>query len=263
MLIEKDKYCNMSYDFSNVFKEIEQTQKRINSLMLPVLDTIAKLCEFIQPILPVLQELSEKFKPMHAIKIMAENQFVFWDYMNMDFVEEIINAKNPNATLRKYFIIDDKNYIMNTIERTINSSYLGENTKLYKQSIDAYWHKNYQLSITGLLAVSDQLLSDFSGNNSTSIFKRAQVIIEKAECNIDIDDDEVSILALVMTFTDTVESLSTNMFPFDGKHPDKLNRHWIMHGRWKRNISQLDCVKIINFIYVIIAMHEYGEKELV
>jgi metal-dependent hydrolase (beta-lactamase superfamily II) len=80
------------------------------------------------------------------------------------------------------------------------------------------------------------------------------------EDNEEIENDEFSVFALLITFRETMESFSRNS-DFKKKEPKNLNRHWIMHGRSRRRKTKLDCIKTIRFIYGIILIDELSKKD--
>lgn len=47
---------------------------------------------------------------------------------------------------------------------------------------------------------------------------------------------------------------------FDEPEPDELCRHWIMHGRWKKPITQLDCIKVLHIMFATIAIGHYSKE---
>ena len=132
--------------------------------------------------------------------------------------------------------------------------------KLFKQAMDAFECGSNDLALLGFLSVTDGLLTDISENVTTSIYKRASPILEKLENSESLENSEYAELALLITFRDTMESLSANS-DFTQKEPMNLNRHWIMHGRSRRRKTKLDCVKMIRFIYGIILLDEFSRKE--
>ena len=83
--------------------------------------------------------------------------------------------------------------------------------------------------------------------------------MRKLEDNEEIENDEFSVFALLITFRETMESFSHNS-DFKKKEPKNLNRHWIMHGRSRRRKTKLDCIKTIRFIYGIILIDELSKK---
>lgn len=206
------------------------------------------------------RSLSESMRPFRAIRVLAENQYVYWSFFTAEFLDEILETNNINRTLREINVKTKYSETEQIIKTIINDQRVSQNQKIFAQAVTAFHHGNVDLSLLGLLAVTDGLLSLISHNNTTSIFKRADAILGKIEDDDDIDNEEYGILALTYTFRKTMETLSANS-SFDKKEPKGLNRHWIMHGRSCRKKTKLDCVKIIRFIYAILLIDDLSKSE--
>lgn len=63
-----------------------------------------------------------------------------------------------------------------------------------------------------------------------------------------MNNDEYSELLLLCTYSRSMD-IFDDYSNFKGREPDNLNRHWFMHGRINRELSRLDCVKIIRMLY--------------
>jgi hypothetical protein len=177
-------------------------------------------------------------------------------------MDELLLEDNTNKRLRTICLSDKTLFISTPIE-TIASHDLIQKwySRLFEQSISAYKEKNYEISSVGLFATIDGLLSDTSGNFGINIYKRANTLLERIEDTDDavFEDSEISILALTWTFRDTMESIRKDI-RFNKREPKNLNRHWTMHGRTRRRKTQLDCIKLIRFIYGLLAIYDYGKK---
>lgn len=207
------------------------------------------------------KNIEEWSRPYRAIQTLANSQYVFWDYLDEVFIDTVLESKNINKTLR---ILNSKaNYAetMNIISKCLESSHIKPYEKLFLQSVNAFKHGDNELSILGFISIIDGLLSDVSYNSTTSVYKRADAILNKIENSEAIENDDYAILSLVMTFRDTMESFSKNE-SFDNPEPKNLNRHWIMHGRSRRRKTKLDCIKMIRFIYGIILIDKLTREEM-
>lgn len=180
-------------------------------------------------------------------------------YLTDDFIDVILESTNINKTLRELCIKNKWRIANQTIQLCEESKLLFPYRKLFSQARTAYNNKQYELAVVGLLPVIDGLLSDVSQNTTTNIFKRADYILQKVESDESISNDEISIIALAWTFRETMQSLCAQV-PFSQKEPKNLNRHWIMHGRSRRKKTQLDCVKLFNFIYAIILIYKLNQE---
>ena len=208
----------------------------------------------------ISKSLYEWSNPYRAIEKMGENQYVYWDYLDKEMIGIILRSNNLNKTMRE--LNSEKNYadIKAVAFKCSQSQRMIPYQKMFKQAMDAFESGNNDLALLGFLSIIDGLLSDVSNNiTSTSIYGRANPILEKLENSEVVENSEYAELALLMTFRDTMESLGAKS-DFSKKEPQNLNRHWIMHGRSRRRRTKLDCVKIIRFIYGIILLDEISRE---
>ena len=208
----------------------------------------------------IAQSMGKWSRQYSAVQKLADNQYVYWDYLDDKTIEIILNSENMNKTLREMNEKCNFKITKEIVNKCLESSYIEPYSKLFFQSINAFENGNCELSVLGLISIIDGLLSDVSNNDTVKIFKRADYIIKKIEDDEDIEDDEISVFMLVMTFRGTMESFSDNS-DFSKKEPKNLNRHWIAHGRSRKRRTKLDCIKMIRFIYGIILIDEFSRKE--
>jgi len=203
--------------------------------------------------------LSNATRPFRVVNKLGEAQFIYWDLLSDGFIDTILNSKDINKSLLEYCQKDNYAKINKTIQKCSKHVLMINYKRLFFQTISAYRNKKYDLSAVGLLAIIDGLLSDVSEKTTTDINRRVDTILEKIELHDIVDNDDVAVLTLVGTLMKTRESLSAS-YPFSGNEPALLNRHWIMHGRSHKRKTQLDCIKLINFIYGIILIHEVARS---
>lgn len=247
--------------FEGVTAFLNELSASINSFCVAYLDTIQNTLNSITiRFAEIAQNLSEWSRPYRAIEKLGENQYVYWDYLNYETIDILLQSNNVNKTMRE--LNSKKNYadIKALALKCNQSSRMIPYQKMFKQAMEAFENGNNDLALLGFLSIIDGLLTDISDNVTTSIFKRADPILRKLEDSEAIENSEYAELTLLITFRDTMESLSANS-DFTQKEPKNLNRHWIMHGRTRRRKTKLDCVKMIRFIYGIILIDELSRKE--
>lgn len=250
-----EQYHDMSKQIAaNIMQPMVEFQKYVTEITRP-------LADFQKNIAAIIAPLAEYTKVLSAIRILGKNQLVFWNYMSKDFIVEILQSKDVNNLMLLYYTKNESLQIKETIQECKYNILIKPYAKLFAQSISAYNRRQYHLSIMGLLGVVDGLLSDMSGKSGTHIESRAKAITDKLNDDIELSQEDFSVWFLYSTFTDIVESIGASA-PFDGPEPKPLNRHWIMHGRTKKKISQLDCIKMINFIYGILLFDKLNSEEV-
>lgn len=249
-----EQYNDMSEQFvKNIIQPMIEFQKRVTEITRP-------LAEFQKNIATIIAPLAEYAEIISAVNLLGNNQFVFWDYISKDFASQILQSEDINGLMLEYYTSNESRQIKETIQACKSNKLIKPYTKLFSQSISAYNRKHYHLAIMGLLGVIDGLLSDISKKPGTHIKSRAKAITDKLSDDIELSQEDFSVLILYLTFNNIVNSIGTTA-PFDCEEPELLNRHWIMHGRTKKKISQLDCIKIINFIYGILLFDKLNSEE--
>jgi len=253
------------------FSPLVKIAQNIQEVMLPFAEIAASFQAFLQPILNVLAELQPKIdgiieglkeasRSLIVIEKLGDAQFVQWNYLSEEFIDAVLSSNNTNKTLRHLLLTDKFKSVDVTIEKCMANSYLHKYMRLFEQSVIAFKSGQSDLAVIGFTSIIDGLLSDISGIETTNIAKRSSAILSKLEENEFVDSDEYALLALMLTFQKTISSFSASS-DFSKKEPKGLNRHWIMHGRSHRKKTKLDCVKLINLIYGIILIDEFGKKE--
>lgn len=225
-----------------------------------------KVIEMVKGFLPYI-EILPLVKDQYICSVLASTGFVMTEepdqhfltgFINMsksgemvitedDKVEEIIHKAEIDAYIQTY--LSDTNYRMT--ERAINSiSAEFQEDLLWKQSLAAYRNDNYALAILGFVALGDRLMSDYSGIVKTGIDKRVTEIIREAESS-SVGEKDRGDAYLINTYKAIVRVYDAHV-SFDDQEPDELCRHWIMHGRWKKPIIQLDCIKVLHIMFATI-----------
>lgn len=121
----------------------------------------------------------------------------------------------------------------------------------FEQSISAYKQGMYALAIQGLTATLDRFRFKLSKNNAPRIKKRLESFQEefsKAEDTKKVLSEELNYW-MYNGFLKIVTSIWEGG-SFNESEPDRLDRHWIMHGMSDKEVTKADCIKVIRLIYV-------------
>ena len=266
----------MGYNFSDNwsvpdFSALSETANRIREFTQPILESVQRFQEIMQPIIEAVerykpqiealsQVLSEAARQMSASRKLGDAQFVFWDYMTKEFIDDILDSNNINKTLREYLVRDKFESVNSTIAKCSSNPSMKKHLRLYGQAIEAFQNGQCDLSVTGLTSVFDGLLADISKNSTHSLPPRIKIIKDKLENSEILEHDEFATLTLALTFEKTLDTFSASS-SFSKKEPKGLNRHWIAHGRSLRKKTKLDCVKMIHLIYGLLLIEELDAKE--
>ena len=254
------------YDFSG----LNTALSRIQEITHPAMEALQNIQSALRPIVEAIEQykprvteigkaLLQATRPLSAIEKMGDAQFVFWDYMTEDFVDAVVDADNTNKTLRELMLRDRFHSVNYTIDKTISSSAMQKHKRLYYQAVEAFRNGHSDLAVTGFTSVFDGLLADTTGDPTSRLGPRINVIKQKLDNDELLDHDEYAMLTLAITLEKTLDSFSASS-DFKGKEPKGLNRHWIAHGRSTRKKTKLDCVKMINLIYGLLLIEELGSS---
>ena len=262
----KNNYLPNMPDFSPLAEFARRTQEmirsvaeaalRVQEIVRPIVEIAAKYREQVTDALAGMAQLA---RPITAVRIMGESQFVYWDRINDQLINELIESNNPNKVLRAFVSKDNFACVDSTIDKCISNPKMHKHLRLFSQSATAFRNGDSDLAVTGFTSVLDGLLSDISGNTTHRLQPRIKAIEEKLEKDELLDNEEYVMLTLAITFHKTMETFSAPA-PYDKKEPIGLNRHWIAHGRSRRKKTKLDCVKLINLIYGLLLINEVEEK---
>lgn len=255
------------------FPSFIETIQYVKELMRPAIEGIQRLQEIMIPIAAAVADVQLRIqevattvaivaRPIIAIKKLGENQFVYWEHIPDDFVNEIIAANNVNELLEAWMLVDGVEATNSTISKCTSYQIMERHSCIFNQSVDAFRNGHTDLAVVGFTSIIDGLLTDASGSHMTNMVKRAEAVINKLNLDEILDNDEYATVTLMVTFQQTLESFTAfSKFSESTKEPAGLNRHWIMHGRSRSRKTKLDCVKLINFIYGILLINELGKNE--
>lgn len=207
----------------------------------------------------VVQEFAEKIKPVRAFYILAEHQFTYWKPLCDYEVEEIVNANDIDEYLAGK--IEDRSFVDYDMlcNEMIQSELLSDaNKAILSQSVQAMNIGLYDLTLVGVVAVFDGVLSAVTNDDTTKIPKRLNQIEDKLNDLSEeewelLDEAEITAFGIYITWTESMKGFQKRSeFSKPETEPKDLNRHWIAHGRKTIIETKLDCCKMINALYGLI-----------
>lgn len=146
----------------------------------------------------------------------------------------------------------------NRVKKHINSthgfefikSYIGKNVVDYKydEAIKAYDVGLYYASACTLATLIEKQLIQYDIITSTRLKKRFEKLLS------DNDPWIYARLALERFYGNYTMDTRNTQFSFDKTEPPFLNRHWLLHGRMNRVITEFDCLQLFCALYAIIAI---------
>lgn len=190
-----------------------------------------------------------------AVKRMADAQIVFTGDLSLDLAQRICQSDSVATVVEQFYAENDDHEINTVIDRCRQAVQTSAYSELYSQTIAAYQARHYQLACLGMLAIVDGVLSDVSNNKKTSYKLRVQEIEKKIADKFELTDLEKKLMCIYVSMGKFEESIFKRS-DFDQAEPEDLNRHWLVHGRTRREYTKLDFIKIILWLDAIIFLDD-------
>lgn len=239
-----------------------------------IADIISSFCEQIKPLSEKIDvweyhikceliKASEKLKPVRAFYILSDYQFTYWKPLSSDDIDILVSTDDVNGYLASK--IEDNSFIDydEIFNEILSSDFISTVDKvLLQQSIEAMKKELFDLALVGIMVVIDDVLTNITNDATTSIGKRLRIIEKKLEDLLDeewkeISDRDITVIGMYITWTESLNAFNEHSnFNKPESEPQKLNRHWTLHGRKTGFANKLDCCKIINLLYGLIYFGE-------
>ncbi len=247
-----ESLASLGADVENAYEGTVQVLVQFHEIASVYSDLAKRFAETVAPVLARLAKLSERLALVEAI---GEAQYVLWEPLPDELCERL-SVEMDGPQLLDEICAWHEGSGFSQIEKTIillSSEPLLEGNAVFAQSVVAFHQDMYDIAVLGFTAVTDRLLSVCSGSIVTNIQRRVKQIEDRLG-SIDefLDNCDIGDYALFLTYDKALPAFGA-FAPFDGDEPD-LNRHWIAHGRMNREMSRMDCIRIINFLYGTILM---------
>lgn len=207
----------------------------------------------------IVLKFAEKLKPVRAFYLLAEHQFTYWKPLYVDEIERIVNVSDVDEYLAEK--IEDKSFIDYDMlcNEMLQSELLSDTNKaILSQSVQAMNIGLYDLTLVGVVAVFDGVLSAVTNDDTTKITRRLNQIEDKLKDLSEeewelLDELEITAFGIYITWTESMKGFQKySEFKNPETEPKDLNRHWIAHGRKTTIATKLDCCKMVNALYGLI-----------
>ena len=248
-------------------QSLSNGSRRFSELMQNAENTVIRYKEWLQSISEAADAFNAKFKeaieninrmarPLLAVDKLKATQYVFWEFMTPDFVEDIINSPDVNEMMQAY---ESKNEYAKSeaiLAQCVEHPFVAPQQRLFEQVVASYRNSHYDIAAVGFMAIIDCALSMCSGKSTHNLPHRCEAIMQKIKENAAVSKNEYAEVTLIVTFRAMLDSLDEYFgfpeIPNEDIEPLKLNRHWLMHGRTIKEKTRFDCIKLINLLYGII-----------
>jgi len=158
--------------------------------------------------------------------------------------------------MQSYYKNDDYANFINLFETYKDNIHLSQHKTTLKKTYDLFLVGEYShILVYSLVAIFDSVLSNVSKNDAHYFSERLNSLNKIASVKI-FEPQTLITFAFKCTFN-AMERFNDNSYKFEnGIEPPELNRHWIMHGRSKKQFNEIDCLKLFNFIFSTLYISE-------
>lgn len=244
-------------NYKGLSDSIQASIQAYNEVFKPIREEIAN---FSKNYGEILAKFADRIRPLSAIRKLEESQFVYWKPLPEYLVDQLLSNKSTDTVLLEFALQDDAELIQHITSECEKHIFLKDNSILFNQAISAYNGEMYTIAAVGLLSVIDGVLSEATKQyRNTNISSRGRTLLKKLEDTGSLDETEYAVLTLELTFEATMDSLAAQS-DFTQDEPSNLNRHFIIHGHSKKEKTQLDCIKLMNFLYGILLIDKIANE---
>lgn len=263
--LRSEKKNNVHELIDGLYEIVDQLRKKILAAIeeLPV-----KWCSYLKEATKKLSSFLKDFSsaaPLISIMVkLGRAQTVVWKDIPYTFIEKYTSVED-NAAMIQMFSDDIDVYDFlsadEPIKELLKDSFFSE-SYTFVQSIDAFERGDYCIAALGFTAVLDKYFSICYKNRTVvSINERANYLLDKIKEKelSSLSNEECNDLILCCTYSESIRTFGENSH-FNKSEPKSLNRHWIMHGRYTRELTRFDCVRIIRILYGTVLINRIGDE---
>lgn len=211
-----------------------------------------KSADTLDSIKKILNKYKDKIDDSNVLTVMKgattlldvceKNQCIITIKIEIEDILKIVNSNKPQDELFEIFLKDDNKYLMEVVNHSKQHPLLKDKLCNYEDAFTAYNNKTYYSSCVALFSIVDYLLSTITNKTDTNLIKKTRTLSKH------LKSKEYFGLFVCSAFLSLNSFFKSSNFSKKSKEPKNLNRHWILHGRSTRNISQYDCIKLFCLI---------------
>lgn len=239
-------------DYRSILNGLIHIVQRVAEVFALAQNWYQQHADTINAYLATFAELSIWFS---AVQKMADAQIVFTGDLSLELAQNIGQSDSVAATVEQFYTQNNNHEINGAIDRCRCAKQTSAYSELLSQTISAYQSEHYHLACLGMLAIVDGTLSDVSENKKTGYKVRLQEIEKKIADKFELSDLEKKLMCIYVAM-DNFEGSIFKDSDFAQAEPDALNRHWMVHGRSRREYTKFDFIKIILWLDAIIFLDD-------
>lgn len=210
-------------------------------------------------------------KPLKVALLLSLNQFTINDSFSARTTIRTIQASKNNE-LDSFLLQQSRSGGAFDVQKIIlsikSSAYINNYKKPLQEIVVTFSNGLYFPAATGIISLYDGLLSQISNNSKTNLLMRLDPIIEQSmsiflknrgSSNPEVVDFLQNHLGIFSFLIANNQFCMTS--DFSSKEPSYINRHWLAHGRYKRDIGELDCIKLFRLLNGLLLTAELSSFE--
>ena len=273
----EDKFLideNYSYEFNDatrsIVKKLEpicKTSEYIGEMISRTLEAyrcavqpIFKCIDLARKEITAMARMAEEaLKPIAVARKLGNHQYIQWEHMTKEYIDDIYDSKNVDKTLRMMYEHENYRSFYLVAEKCMGSDCVGKNSRIIRQAVNSFANRDYDLAAIGITVVIDGALSKITGNATTNIRVRVEQLLQQLNDDEELTSEEYALIMLYISLEEALKTFAASS-DFSNKEPSYINRHWTLHGRNTRRKTKMDCVKLIRFLYAAIIIKEYENK---
>jgi len=148
-----------------------------------------------------------------------------------------------NEFLYSYFVQDDYRVKHHMVDSILASHIKSGIKKMTTECWVSFQNGLYAICSTALLSVIEGILSEFSEDKQdVRMMKVCQRYVDTLPANGSIIEKHTWI-----SYNRFIRNLYEKS-DFSACEPEKVNRHWLLHGRSEYEINELDCIRLFNAV---------------
>lgn len=193
--------------------------------------------------------------PWALLSSLGEKGWVLWHDTPPRVLSRLLKTSDLDKKVFALYTTKN-NHLFNTMAYATQTGLSGRKEQRYAEAVTVFRGGYYDATACILFSLIDGLIVNPNAPKDVNVIKRNFPPIRD---NI----SDLSILVPAIWYLHPVEQFLDGFMKdsdFSKHEPQELNRHWLLHGRTNRPVSNIDCLKLFCALWGILVLmktHEY------
>lgn len=240
------------FDLSPVYKSYIETTEKIGQIFKE--NYISRIYEelerSLQPLIDALKQLPQAYINYKTLLSWADYGWGLIDALPKEetYFKSVINSRVADETIEKYLTED-------IIENLINSIVVnGNNSTKFEEAKKCFSEGKYTSCILILFSIIDAVCI-----NSQKINSKRRKLADKQAQRL-LTSEQLQELSISLYFRVAMPLKAIKVLFADGNdfinEPDLPNRNFLLHGMSNRDVTKIDCIKILSVLENLLDVEE-------